>query len=47
MDAHKDGLGYKAISKCFQVHAATVQRIIKKFKVFHTVKNLKEAQILS
>lgn len=37
----KDGLGYKAISKRFQVHVATVQGIIKKFKVFHTVKNLK------
>lgn len=41
VDAHKDGLGYKAISKRFQVHVATVQSIIKKFKVFHTVKNLK------
>ncbi|KAI4872969.1 hypothetical protein NFI96_023649 [Prochilodus magdalenae] len=39
--AHKSGKGYKAISKCFQVPAATVQSIIKKYKKFRTVENLR------
>ena len=41
VDAQKDDLSYKVISKHFQVYAATVQSIIKKFKAFHTEKNLK------
>uniref|UniRef100_A0A3P8SU62 Uncharacterized protein n=1 Tax=Amphiprion percula TaxID=161767 RepID=A0A3P8SU62_AMPPE len=39
--AHKTGKGYKAIAKCFQVPVATVQSIIKKYKEFDTVENLK------
>ena len=39
--AHKSGKGYKAISKCFQVPVATVQSIVKKYKTFHTVENLR------
>ena len=39
--AHKSGNGYKAISKCFQVTVATVQSIIKKYKMFRTVENLR------
>ncbi|KAK3541928.1 hypothetical protein QTP86_008182 [Hemibagrus guttatus] len=39
--AHKSGKGYKTISKCFEVPVATVQSVIKKFKTFHTVKNLR------
>ena len=41
VNAHKDGLGYKAISKRFEVHVATVQSIIRKFKTFNKVENLK------
>lgn len=41
VNAHKDGKGYKAIFKQFQVPTATVQSIIRKFKAVHTVKNLK------
>lgn len=41
VNAHKDGKGYKAIGKQFQVPVATVQSIITKFKKFHTVENLK------
>ena len=40
-NGHKDGKGYKAISKQFQVPVATVQSIINKYKEFHIVKNLK------
>ncbi|KAK3571312.1 hypothetical protein QTP86_005948 [Hemibagrus guttatus] len=39
--AHKSGKGYRTISKCFEVPVATVQSIIKKYKTFHTVKNLR------
>ncbi|KAK3561467.1 hypothetical protein QTP86_003888 [Hemibagrus guttatus] len=39
--AHKPGKGYKTISKCFEVPVATVQSIIKKYKTFRTVKNLR------
>ncbi|KAK3518577.1 hypothetical protein QTP70_004094 [Hemibagrus guttatus] len=39
--AHKSGKGYKTISKCFEVAVATVQSIIKKYKMFRTVKNLR------
>ncbi|KAK3534964.1 hypothetical protein QTP70_002042 [Hemibagrus guttatus] len=39
--AHKSGKGYKTISKCFEVPMATVQSIIKKSKMFRTVKNLR------
>ncbi|KAK3508690.1 hypothetical protein QTP70_004204 [Hemibagrus guttatus] len=39
--AHKSGKGYKTISKCFEVPVATVQSIIKKYKTFCTVKNLR------
>ncbi|KAK3567675.1 hypothetical protein QTP86_020610 [Hemibagrus guttatus] len=35
------GKGYKTISKCFEVPVATVQSIIKKYKTFRTVKNLR------
>ena len=38
---NKEGKGYKTISKQFQVPVPTVQSIIKKYKKFHTVKNLK------
>ncbi|KAL6467546.1 hypothetical protein MHYP_G00232230 [Metynnis hypsauchen] len=38
---HKSGKGYKAIPKCFQVPVATVQSIIKKYKKFRTVENLR------
>ena len=41
MNAHKRGSGYKAISKKFEVPVATVQSIIKKFKNFGVVSNLK------
>ncbi|KAK3530123.1 hypothetical protein QTP86_014797 [Hemibagrus guttatus] len=40
--AHKSGKGYKTISKCFEATVATVQSIIKKYKTFRTVKNLRE-----
>ncbi|XP_076029868.1 uncharacterized protein LOC143018394 [Oratosquilla oratoria] len=40
VDAHKQGKGYKKISKQFEVPVAMVQSIIKKFKNFGTVKNL-------
>ncbi|KAK3525993.1 hypothetical protein QTP70_011807 [Hemibagrus guttatus] len=39
--AHMSGKGYKIISKCFEVPVATVQSIIKKYKTFRTVKNLR------
>ncbi|KAK3554343.1 hypothetical protein QTP70_022172 [Hemibagrus guttatus] len=39
--AHKSGKGYKTTSKCFEVPVATVQSIIKKYKTFRTVKNLR------
>ncbi|KAK3515381.1 hypothetical protein QTP70_018729 [Hemibagrus guttatus] len=39
--AHKSGKGYKTISKCFEVPVATVQSIIKKYKTYRTVKNLR------
>ena len=39
--AHKSGKGYKAISKCFQVPLAAVQSIIKKYKMFRIVENLR------
>ncbi|KAK3564442.1 hypothetical protein QTP86_020379 [Hemibagrus guttatus] len=39
--AHKSGKGYKTISKCFEVPVTTVQSIIKKYKTFRTVKNLR------
>ncbi|KAK3517459.1 hypothetical protein QTP70_012396 [Hemibagrus guttatus] len=39
--AHKSGKGYETISKCFEVPVATVQSIIKKYKTFHIVKNLR------
>ncbi|KAL1266778.1 hypothetical protein QQF64_002453, partial [Cirrhinus molitorella] len=41
MAAHKSGTGYKTISKCSEVPVATVQSIIKKYKTFCTVKNLR------
>ena len=40
VNAHKDGKGYKAISKLFSVPISTVQCIIKKYKKFNTVKNI-------
>ena len=42
MKAHKEGKGYKAISKQFRVPVATIQSIIRKYKEFHTVKTLKD-----
>ena len=39
--AHKSGKGYKALSKCFQIPVATVRSIIKKYKTFCTVENLR------
>ena len=36
--AHKEGKGYKAVSKQFRVPVATKQSIIRKYKQFHTVK---------
>ncbi|KAK3541035.1 hypothetical protein QTP86_012355 [Hemibagrus guttatus] len=41
VDAHKSGKGYKTISKGFEVPVATVQSIIKKYKTFRNVKNLR------
>ena len=38
VNAHKEGKGYKAISKQFRVPVATIQSIIRKYKEFHTVK---------
>ncbi len=38
--AHHEGEGYKAISNHFKVPVPTIQSIIKKFKKYHTVKNL-------
>lgn len=40
VNSHKDGLGYKSISKKFEVPTATVQSIIKKFQSHHTTNNL-------
>jgi len=40
VNAHKEGKGYKAISKQFRVPVATIQSIIRKYKEFHTVKNI-------
>ena len=40
VNAHKEGKGYKAISKQFQVPVATIQSIIRKYKEFHTVRNV-------
>ena len=34
------GMGYKAISKKFNIPVATIQSIIKKFKSYHTIKIL-------
>ena len=39
--SHKSVKGYKAISQRFQVPVATVQSIIKKYKMFRTVENLR------
>jgi len=36
--AHKSEMGYKNISKCFEVPVTTVQSIIKKYKTFHNMK---------
>ena len=40
VNSHKDGLGYKSISKKFEVPTATVQSIIKKFQIHHTTNKL-------
>ena len=40
MNSHKDGLGYKSISKKFEVSTGTVEGIIKKFQSLHTTNNL-------
>lgn len=40
VNSHKEGLGYKAISKKFNVPTSTIQSIIKKFKTFNTVENV-------
>ena len=40
VNAHKDGKGYKAISKLFRVPVSTVQSIVQKYKKFSTVKNI-------
>ena len=34
------GMGYKAISKKFNIPVAIIQSIIKKFKSYHTIKIL-------
>ena len=40
VNSHNDRLGYKSISKKFEVPTATVQSIIKKFQSLHTTNNL-------
>ena len=40
VNAHKDGMGYKSISKKFNVLMSIIQSIIRKFKSYHTVENL-------
>jgi transposase len=40
VNAHKNGKGYKTISKQFLVPVATIQSIIRKYKKVKTVKNL-------
>ncbi|XP_044130787.1 zinc finger protein 367-like [Bufo gargarizans] len=37
VEAHKDGKGYKAISKVFDLHRSTVRQIIYKWKVFNSI----------
>lgn len=39
VDAHKNGKGYKAISKQFLVPVSTVQSIVKKYREFQMVEN--------
>jgi len=41
VNAHKQGKGYKAISKKFDVPVSTIQSVIKKFKNFRVVTNLR------
>lgn len=40
VNAHKQGSGYKSISKRFEVPVSTVRNIIKKYGVFKTIQNL-------
>ena len=40
VNSHNDRLGYKSISKKFEVPTATVQSIIKKIQSHHTTNNL-------
>ena len=40
VNSRKDEKGYKVISKQFRVPVATIQSIIRKYKEFHTVRNL-------
>lgn len=37
---YKSGKGYKTTFKCFEVSVAIVQSIIKRYKMFRTLKNL-------
>ncbi|XP_040293992.1 zinc finger protein 367-like [Bufo bufo] len=37
VEAHKDGKGYKTISKVFDLHRSTVRQIIYKWKVFNSI----------
>ena len=40
VNAHKEGKGYRAISKQFQVQESTTQSIIRKNKTFNSLKNI-------
>ena len=40
VNSHKDSLGYKSISKTFEVLTPSVQSIIKKFQSHHITNNL-------
>ena len=44
INAHKNGCGYKSVSKQFDIPKSTVQNIIQKFKKFNTVQNLYRAR---
>ena len=40
VNAHKNGMGYKSISKKFDIPVSTIQSIIRKLKSYQTVENL-------
>lgn len=40
VELHKDGMGYKIISKTIGIHQSTVRNIIRKWRLFNTVATL-------